>query len=296
MGQSSNAVSIIQLVRAGGIRRLGLASTSVVFVAGDVLVDVSRMTKLQYLIAGLLMVVANNASAQQTIINVPSDALTPRGEHFVLHESQIVPLSSKGTFATTNFYTYGISDHVELAATLYGIDNNSSEFSTLGIGYKSVYEVLEPIAPELEVKWTTGFMLPISLNERNSNPSVGYFPYSHLSFEVPSTKLRLLGGVAAGSRNLFGEDAISVLAGAEYPLTKHLSFTGEWFSGDHNLSGLIPGFTYHRKSLIVVGGYKIPNDFRMEESGLVLEVGFFFGGNRSEEHETELPHYGVRMP
>lgn len=139
-------------------------------------------------------------------------------------------------------------------------------------------------------------MLPISLNDTNSNPSVGYFPYTHLTFEVPHTKLRLLGGVASGSRNLFGEDSVSALAGAEYPITKHLSFTGEWFSGQHNLSGLIPGFTYHRDSLIVVGGYKIPNNFRMEDSGLVLEVGFFFGGNQAANHETNEFHYGVRTP
>lgn len=251
-----------------------------------------RIGRVFVAVALVLAILQRQSFAQQTIINVPSDALTPRGQHFVLHESLILPQSSKSTFETTNFYTYGLTDHVELAATLYGIDNSTSEFSTLGIGYKSVHEVLGQRAPDLEMKWTTGFMLPVSLNDANSSPSIGYFPYSHLSFAVPDTEFRLLGGVSAGSKNFFGEDSISALAGVEYPITEHLSFTGEWFSGHHNLSGLIPGFTYHRKSLIIVGGYKIPNDFHLDESGLVLEVGWFFGGDRGGEPQQHN-HYGV---
>lgn len=89
----------------------------------------------------LLLLAASSASAQQTIINVPSDTLTPRGEHFLLHESQMTPISAKETYTTTNFYTYGLTDHVELAATIYGVDNVNSQFSTLGLGYKSVHEI-----------------------------------------------------------------------------------------------------------------------------------------------------------
>ncbi|MDX1947802.1 MAG: hypothetical protein SFU86_20560 [Pirellulaceae bacterium] len=236
---------------------------------------------------------ANSAFAQQTIINVPSDALTPVGQWFTLHESVIVPASDESLYQTTNFLTYGLTETTELAATLYGVDDNGSQLSALGLGFKSTFDVLDEVAPAAEIKWTVGFMLPISL--RQAEPEVGYFPYSHLTFPVPGTKFRLLAGAAAGSENLFGKESISALAGVEYPLTDHLSFTGEWFSGQHQLAGLIPGFTYHSGRLILVGGYKIPNDFDLAESGLVLEMGLFYGPGAGEEPDSSA-HYGLRLP
>jgi len=234
------------------------------------------------------------ASAQQTIINVPSDAITPKGQGFFLHESQFAPRSGEAVYTTTNFLTYGLLDHTELAATLYNVDNEGSPLGSLGLGFKTTLDVFGDALPALRPKWTIGFMLPISPNQMGR--PLGFFPYSHATWQVPGTELRLLTGMAAGSTNLFGKDTISALGGVEYPLTKHCSFTGEWFSGYHNLSGLIPGFTYHRRNLILVGGYKIPNDFEMRESGLVLEVGVFFGPGALGHDGAADEHYGVRAP
>ncbi len=234
------------------------------------------------------------ANAQQTIINVPSDALTPKGQGFVLHESQFAPGSEDAIYTTTNFLTYGLFEHTELAATLYSIDNAGSSLGSLGLGFKTTLDILRGRVPELQTKWTGGFMLPIALTQ-NDHP-VGFFPYAHVTFQIPDTELRLLTGIAAGSQNFFGKNTLSALGGVEYPIFDHLSFTGEWFSGYHNLSGLIPGFTYHRDDLILVGGYKIPNDFDMRESGLVLEVGLFFGPGAPSHDDHPMKHYGVREP
>ncbi len=243
--------------------------------------------------------VSSEALGQQTIINVPSDDLTPKGQQFVLHESVILPRKASGDYQSTNFYTFGLSKRTELAATLYNVDNAGSSDMSLGLGFKSVFPVLRERAPLMHTKWTVGHMVPISLQP--SSPSVGFFSYSHLAFDIPNTDLRLLGGVAGGSRNVWGETTASAIAGVEYPLTDHLSFTGEWFSGTHNFSGLIPGFTYHNDDLIVVGGFKIPNNFEPRDYGVVLELGLFFGGKagdgHEEEDEDEAPrHYGTRPP
>jgi len=239
-----------------------------------------------------LLIRATTAWGQQTIINVPSDALTPRGQGFFLHESQFAARSREAIYTTTNFLTYGLLDHTELAATLYSVDSEGSPLGALGLGFKTTLSVLGDTLPAFRPKWTGGFMLPLSPNQ-DDHP-VGFFPYSHVTWQVPGTALRLLTGMAAGSKNLFGTNTLSALGGVEYPLTKHLSFTGEWFSGHHNLSGLIPGFTYHRRNLILVGGYKIPNDFAMRESGLILEVGVFFGPGALSDEEHGDHHYGVR--
>jgi hypothetical protein len=238
---------------------------------------------------------ARPAYAQQTILNVPSDAVTPVGQQFVLHETQLLPNAPAGNFATTNYYTYGLTDHTEVAVTLYNVDSAGSDDLALGLGFKSVHDVLQHRAPALESKWTFGYMLPVSLGP--SSQAVGYFPYTHLAFRVPQTDLRLLGGAAAGSQNLWGDEGVSALAGAEYPLTEHLSFTGEWFSGTHRMSALVPGLTYHRRDLILAGGLKIPNDFDPQQYGLMLEAGFFFGGRHpAGSAPDEERHYGTRLP
>ena len=79
---------------------------------------------------------------------------------------------------------------------------------------------------------------------------------------------------------------------SSFPLRNNLSFTGEWFSGNHLLSALIPGFTYHREDLIVVAGYKFSNDFDPHKSGVVLEIGYFFGGP-SPDKFAPPEHYGI---
>ena len=69
---------------------------------------------------------AGPVAAQQTIVNVPSDNVTPRGQHFYLHESQLLWNRGRGGYNTTNFYTYGLTDRTELAVTQYNVDSAGS--------------------------------------------------------------------------------------------------------------------------------------------------------------------------
>lgn len=132
---------------------------------------------MRILVVTVLVWVGFSASivfGQQTIINVPSDALTPPGQFFSLHESQVSPLSASATFTTTNFLTYGLTDQTELAATLYGFDNFSSELAALGLGFKTTRDVFSEVLCEQEVKWTYGLMVPISLDSQAED--LGWFP------------------------------------------------------------------------------------------------------------------------
>lgn len=232
------------------------------------------------------------AVAQQTIVNVPSDALTPKGAGFYLHESAFTGASPVAEYTTTNFWCYGLSDKTELCATLYNINEVRSPDGCLGFGYKTVEKLFENEVPEAELKWTHGFMLPIRMN--TGEQAVGYFPYTHLAINVPNTPFRVLGGAAIGSKNLLGESTASALAGLEFPITEKLSFTGEWFSGNHNLSALIPGLTWHSERLLFVHGLKIPNNFDHREYGYIFEVGVFFGKKKKDSNsDYPWPHYGV---
>lgn len=229
----------------------------------------------------------NFAIGQQTIINVPSDVLTPEGKHFFLHESVLTPgAAPDAEYSTTNFYCFGLDKTTELTLTMYNVDSDDSELICINPGFKTVLEVFHNFLPDLEPKLTFGLATPISLKQ--ALPQVGWFPYAHVAANIPGTELRILGGAAGVSKNFAGQDTLSVLGGLEFPITEHLSFTGEWFSGNHDLSALIPGVTYHHGDLLLVAGYKIPNNFDLTKSGIVLEIGVFFGGAGKK-----IDHYGI---
>jgi hypothetical protein len=234
----------------------------------------------------LVAVLAGSARGQQTIINVPSDALTPEGRSFVMHESQIVPREVP-SWQMTHFYCYGWSKHTELTVTNYQFDDLGSPTNVTGFGFKSVYDLFKESErlEALHVKLTFGHIIPVSMQSKG----VGYFTYGHFAFDVPGTDLRLLAGAAGGDRILWGENTASFIAGAEYPITKHLSFTGEWFTGNHNLSALIPGFTYHRDDVILVAGMKLANDFDPDKLGAVFEYGRFLGPRKAKATAID-PH------
>jgi hypothetical protein len=227
------------------------------------------------------------ALAQQTIINLPSADLTPKGQHFLMHESQLLPAYPREFWGSTNFYTFGLSDQTELAVTTYNFNSYGSENGSVGVGFKRVQPLFRRRLRRLELKQTVGAMVPVSMTGRG----VGAFGYTHTSFRLPRLKTRLTAGIAAATRQTFDEDMVSFIAGLEQPLSRHLIFNVEWFSGtQHAAANLIPGFTYHRKGWILVGGIKIPNDMEPEKFGLVFEIGRFLGPGSGEEHEDEERH------
>jgi len=58
---------------------------------------------------------------------------------------------------------------------------------------------------------------------------------------------------------------------------------------------LVPVLAF-RDDLIVVVGYKVPDDGDRRDFGVVLEVGYIFGGRRPKAQRREREHYGVRPP
>ena len=212
----------------------------------------------------------SRAGAQQAIINLPSADQTPRGKQFFMHETQLAG-SNPTAWAMTHFYTYGVTDRFELAATLYNLRTPRSDNTTLGVGFKGAERLLTGRFPDREVQLTYGYMLPVSLQGRG----VGTWAYSHLSARIPKLETRITAGGGYASRQVLDKDAWTFLGGIEQPLPHHFVLVMEWFSGRHNSSNLIPGLLYHSKNWIFVTGYKFPND-PVERHGLVLEVGRFW--------------------
>lgn len=235
------------------------------------------------LVTGL--VVAGPLGAQQAIINLPSADITPKGRHFVMHESALKYRSPTDDWATTHFYTYGLGGRTEFTTTMYNLERPAMQNLSVGFGLKTAQPLLGKRGERHELLITAGHMLPVSLQ----GAGVGRYTYAHLSGRLPQLKTRLTAGGGYGTRQVFDRDVAVGLLGVEQPLTHHLQLVAEWISGDHAKGFVVPGLLYHRSDWILVAGYKFPNSQRTIGRGLIFEVGRFFGG-RKQHASTAAAH------
>lgn len=213
------------------------------------------------------------AQAQQTIFDVPSADVTPKGTVFLQHESQFRPWKPNRFWSGTHYAALGVGHHTELDVTLFNVSAPASDNIALGFGFKSVMPVLEKRFPEREFKITAGTMVPVSLQGQG----VGNWSYATGSFRFPKTRTRITAGASTGTKQIFGRNMVGFIGGYEQPVTKRFSLIGDWHSGTHAYGLFIPGFSYAvTDSMTLYAGYQIPNNKRSGSSGFVLELAKFF--------------------
>ena len=219
------------------------------------------------------LLVAGGAHAQQAIINLPSADITPKGRHFLMHETQMRAWQPGRAWSGTNFYAYGVGRSTELAVTSYNSGTPRSPALATGIGFKSAPSLWRRSRPGLDAKLTFGQMAIAG----HRGGGLGGFTYSHFSFRTPRTATRISAGAWAGTQQLFERNTGGALLGVEHPLGKRWTLLGEWFSGRHGFGYAIPGALLHlTKTQVFVAGWKIPAGAPDGKAALVLEYGITF--------------------
>ncbi len=225
--------------------------------------SVASLRPLFFLILGVTL------PAQQAIVNMPSADITPKGKHFLMHETQTRPWNPGRSWTGTNFYALGVGRETEIAVTSY---NLGAALAT-GVGFKSAPGLWGKSHPELEAKFTFGQMAVF--NHRGSG--LGSFSYSHGSFRLPRARTRLSAGAWTATRQLIGRNSGGAMLGAEHPVGHRFTLVCEWLSGRHDFGYLVPGLTVHLpRNQALVAGYKVPNYVSSGKSGFVLEYGIVF--------------------
>lgn len=214
--------------------------------------------------------------AQQTIFNVPSADVTEKGHIFLQEEGQFRSWNPDAFFVSTSYSALGVGHNTELDATLFNVGAPATQSITLGVGFKSAIPIpgLKEKFPEREFKIILGDEVLIGLE----NNSVGNWAYAELSGKVPKLNTRLTGGISYGTRQVFGIDNVSFVAGVEQPITKKLALQADWFSGAEHFAGfLIVGFNYKLpKNTTLYAGYQIPNTPQNGVSGFCIELAKIF--------------------
>ena len=191
-----------------------------------------------------------------------------------MNESFVRMWGDDDHWSSTNFLTYGLNKNWELAITNYGLKSKNLDNLSLAFGAKHSKVLKDELKGFTEIKLSSGYMLPISLQGRG----VGSNLFSHLSFRLPKLKTRLTTGIASGTSQVYGRDVVCFIGGIEHPITKELNIVLEYFSGTHDFAGIIPGFVYHnlKHDVVLVAAYRIPANNASGKHGFVFELGKYF--------------------
>ena len=214
----------------------------------------------------------DSAFGMQTIFNVPSSDVTEKGHVFLQQEAQFRAWNPDAFYVGTTYSAIGIGHHTELDATLFNVGAPTTQNITLGIGFKSALPVpmLNEKFHKREIKLTVGSAVLVGLEGNGT----GNWTYTHLSGRIPKLNTRVTTGISYGTKQVFGENTTSFIAGVEQPITKKLTLLGDWYSGNEHWAGyLIVGGSYSLpKNVTIFSGYQIPYSSQVGPSGLVFEI------------------------
>lgn len=236
-----------------------------------------------FLLASAYLLCSQTVCAQSLILGIPNADVAHKGVLEITHESQI-GFTRPASWNSFNILTYGLNARTELTANLINLDESFLPGATFAAGAKYVL----PLSSDAwEWKLTAGTNLGYA--PRIDYERWGVFSYSHASTRLKGLKTRLTGGLSYGTPHFFGfryravagesrlrrEQAarLSAMAGAEQPLTKHLSLVADWFSGNHAQGALIAGFQYDWGPQALLVAYKRANGDAAKDA-LVLEAVF----------------------
>lgn len=104
--------------------------------------------------------------------------------------------------------------------------------------------------------------------------SAALINYAALSARVPRT--RFVTGISNVTRQLVKQNTTCAILSVEKPLPAHLTSVTEWWSGTHDLAGLVPSVTWHHGRWLAVAGSRISNLSGSRTDGVILEVGHTF--------------------
>lgn len=219
--------------------------------------------------------------SQSLIVGIPSADVAEKQHLELTHESQYNFWDKPNKWNSFNFMCYGIGSNAELTLTLNNLDNKSSIDLALGCGGKKVFNCFIS-AP----KWEHKFILGTNVLYSTHRNDFGFWSYGLYSLRIPRTKTRLTGGLSYGTSQAYGFRTVlignveaqkpnnigTVLLGFEQPLTKHLSFVADWYSGNHALAAFIPALQYDLGHNVIIFGYKIANNLESGGNAFISEL------------------------
>ena len=154
----------------------------------------------------------------------------------------------------------------------------------LGFGGKKVIDIFK----KKHHLWEQKIVLGTNILYATQPNNFGIWSYALYSLRIPQLKTRLTGGISYGTSQIYGfrtkfidnvkietqtpNNIGTVLLGFEQPLTEHLSFIADWYSGTHALAAVISAIQYDIGNSVFILGYKIANNKESGSNALIFEL------------------------
>jgi hypothetical protein len=213
--------------------------------------------------------IRQSAWGQQTLINVPSADVTPRGELFLQHESQFHPWNPGAYWIGTHYSALGIGFNTELDLTLFNTSAPALHNNSLGFGFKTTLPLLKKKLPKEELKLVVGEMLPISLDSK----SINSWTYVLGSARIPKIGTRLSAGITRLPEQIAFKNTVCFLGAIEQPVNNRITVFTEWYSGKNGLGFLTPAISIRLPwEMGLYCGYQIHNFAENGQNCFAVEI------------------------
>lgn len=200
---------------------------------------------------------STNAFSQQNLFNVPTGDVVEKGKFFFQEQ-----FNFNDAAQSSSTFDYGVAEKFEIGLNLLNI--NVAKFTKEEVSEENalatvnvLYRAFDNGPWALSIGTQAG-AVALGPDQRHM-ASFNYF-VNHL--KTPDEKFSfIVGGYWANAAFLTWHNQAGAMLGTEIKIVKDkLDFNAEWISGNHGLSGFIPGLVFYPIVDVALSlGVRIPN-------------------------------------
>ncbi len=237
----------------------------------------------------------SRAYSQQSLFNVPSSDITPRGKIFLQQQFNI----GEGLLQFNSTASYGLGKNSEIGLNVLGLNINEGSGSPFFMTNGNIQA--SPVYPFYTLNFQKAFVLSdlfkLAIGTQTGFAQGGHFgTYDFLNFVtiIPKYKSKIITGIYYGSDSFLGpEDRIDWIdgntplgyqIGLEQPIIEDkLLFIAENISGHHNLGETTVGGAYYlTHHWVLSAGFQFSNPGSKTPEALVVEFTYVPGVFKGE--------------
>jgi hypothetical protein len=216
-----------------------------------------------------LSLLAVPAFSQQTVFNVPSDEAVEKGSWFFQYQTSVRFWEPDRRWVQNYGIGYGITDRLEVDATLFNLDISQPSQTRGGVGLKYLLPLGSSDPNQAPADIVLGDMGIIGDGEHR----FGNWAYAMLGVNIHGLQTRIFGGAFHGTTSLFGKNTAGFLGGFEQRVGEKWTVQADWLSGKQDLGYFVPGLAYAiRPHWRISAGYQLPNAGSNGFRGLVFQL------------------------
>ena len=232
------------------------------------------------LVACIVLMMTSTSRDQQSLFNIPSSTITPKGNWFIQEQ-----LNMTDTWQINSTFDYGLGKNWEAGLNLLGLTptQQTGKWVLLNNDQASDGQVVPAIllnvqkAFSLHTHWKTALGFQVGTHVKNTNKSLllAYWNNEWVIGKAYHPHVKIYAGIYSATPSYYGPgNRQGLWAGIEVPVWHdHLHLVADFISGTHVNAETVSGCTiFLSKHWLVSLGGILPNLSSVAMSGFVFEL------------------------